>query len=168
MSLAEFGTILSSLKSAGDMARALVDVRDATLLQTKVFDLTREILNAQQSALSAQASQNQLMDEVRALKGSLASYENWSNEEKRYALKDFGDNTYAYELKDDCKSSEPTHRLCPTCFQKRSKSILQFRGHTMSNQEIYNCPPCNKDFFFGVSRRTDGNGYIVSGDWMSA
>jgi len=166
MSPAEIGTVLSSLKSAGDMAKALMDLRDAAAFQSKAFDLTREILNAQQCAIAAQSSLAQHMDEVRGLKAELARYESWASEEKRYALKDFGDNTFAYELKDEFNNGEPKHRLCPTCFQKRVKSILQSRGRSGFGQDIYVCNLCRSEYFLGVRREWAGSGPNVADGWM--
>ena len=71
---------------------------------------------------------------------------------QRYQLKDYGGNTFAWELKADAANSEPIHRLCPACFSKRRKSILQFDLHTGASQDRYDCPACKAEFDFGIRR----------------
>jgi hypothetical protein len=107
------------------------DVRDANVIQTKVFELTREIMSAQSRALGAQAAQAELIDE------------------KRYQLKDFGGGTYAYELKPSEANGEPIHRVCPTCFESGKRHILQARGTDAFEREMFGCYECDQLFSFG-------------------
>ena len=51
MGPAEISATLSSLKSAYDIAKAMLDLREATAFQSKVFELQREILSAQQNCI---------------------------------------------------------------------------------------------------------------------
>lgn len=165
MGPAELTVVLSSLKSAGDLLKSIRETKDANLVMGKVFDLSREILDAQQGAIAAQASQAQLLDDVRQLKARLADFENWSNEEKRYALTDFGGNTFAYLLRPEMSNGEPMHRLCPVCFQRKNKSILQFRS-TICNQDHFDCPGCKTEFSFGIEQEMSSVGVRVPGGWM--
>jgi hypothetical protein len=146
---------LSSLKAAGEMASALKDVRDATLLQSKVFDLQREILSAQQAAISAQIGQSEMIAKIRQLEREKAELESWNQEQARYHLIDFGSGTFAYVLKDDSRNGEPSHRLCPACFQKKQKSILQFERLNHLKQEKTCCPCCKTVFDLGTPHQQD-------------
>ena len=74
---------------------------------------------------------------------------------QRYQLKDFGGATLAYELKPDCVNGEPVHRICPACYQKDRKSLLQPTGRVFSAQAQWHCPECKADFLFGVRRERD-------------
>lgn len=127
---------LSSLKAAGEIASALKDVRDATLVQGKVFDLQREILAAQQAAIGAQLGQTELLERIRQLEREKAELDGWQHEKDRYHLVDFGSGTFAYAVKEECRNGEPPHKLCPACFQKKQKSILQYQGRKYTKQDF--------------------------------
>jgi hypothetical protein len=120
----------------------LKDMSDQNIRMTTAIDLQQRILEAQEL-------QSGLARRVAELEATVAAYEKWDTEEERYQLKDYGGNTFAYELKADAVNGEPIHRLCPTCFSQRRKSILQFAFRTMSKQDKYNCPACKTDFEFG-------------------
>jgi hypothetical protein len=60
--------VASSLKALFDITNAMKDVHDANVIQTKVFELTREIAAAQQNTLTALTAQAALIDEVDKLK----------------------------------------------------------------------------------------------------
>jgi len=140
---------VSSLKSAIDITKALKDISDANLLQTKVFELTREILSAQASALDAREAQSALMDKIRELEARIAQFDAWETERRRYQLKDYGGNTFAYELRPDAANGEPIHRVCPNCFAKSQREILQFHFQTSDGQHKYQCKACKTEFLFG-------------------
>jgi hypothetical protein len=80
----------------------------------------------------------------------LARFEKWETEEQRYQLKDFGGNTFAYELKPEAAQGEPPHIICPNCYQKRQKSILQGRGKDALQRDMYHCPSCENEFNLGT------------------
>jgi hypothetical protein len=152
---------VTSLRSAIDITKALKDVTDANLVQTKVFELTREILTAQASALDAREAQRELMDKIRELEAQVRQFEAWEVEKRRYQLKDYGGNTFAYELRPDAANGEPIHRVCPTCFQQRRLDILQFHSQTSDRQDKYGCKACKMEFLFGIRQSrplNDGRG----------
>jgi glc operon protein GlcG len=47
---------------------------------------------------------------------------------------------------------EPMHRICPTCYERGHKSILQFAFKTISAQDRYDCPNCETVFELGMRR----------------
>ena len=156
-------SLLFYLRSASDVLKAIRETKDANLVMGKVFDLSREILDAQHGAITAQAAQAETLAKMRELEAKLAAFENWENEVRRYKLTDFGGETFAYLLRPEMSDGEPSHRLCPACFQKKGKSILQFR-HKSFGQGIYGCPSCKADFRFGIE--TDaGDAVAVPTGW---
>jgi hypothetical protein len=139
MPLAEIAAALSSLKTAGDMAKALKDVHDATTVQGKVFELQRVILEAQGQAMEAREAQTALVDRVRDLEAELARLKTWDAEKTRYELKMIASGMFAYMLKPDQRGSEPPHWLCPNCFEEGKKSLFQ---KTRANYINCTCPRC--------------------------
>jgi len=142
MVAAEIATGYSALKTAYEIAKGLKDIHDRVQLNDAIIDLQERILAAQEAAASAR-------DRLRELQETVAAYENWATIEARYQLKDFGNHTFAYELKsiDD----EPYHLVCPSCFQERRRQILQYVSQS-NNQRHYRCGSCKQTFSLGEYR----------------
>jgi hypothetical protein len=156
MVVAETLASFTAVKTAFDMAKALKNIHDATERDRAVIDLQREIL-------AAQEQQFELIRRVHELEQKIAHFDAWGAEKKRYQLKDYGGNTFAYELKVAEANGEPIHRACSVCFQKGQISILQF-GHRESDQDWYDCLECESHRAYGVRVRRDIN-YEQSSDF---
>src|SRR5262249_26025571 len=108
-------SLAGSLKAMGDIAKAMIDLRDAQAFQAKVIELKREIMSAQGSALAAQSHHAAMVDEVRAMKTRIAQLEAWDHEKQRYQLTDHGGGTFTRALKPGMEGDEPFHRICSNC-----------------------------------------------------
>ena len=137
------GTI-TSLKAAFDISKAMLGIRDTSLIQGKVIELQAEILTAQSSAFSAQTDQFTLLERVRDLEKQLTELEAWSAEKQRYQLTELAPGAFAYVLKPEMAAGEPKHRLCANCYQHGRKSILQIFA-SPRNTEIWKCYECQAD-----------------------
>lgn len=140
--VAEVFAGIGALKTAFDIAKGLKDIDDAARRNAAVIDLQEKILSAQQS-------QSALVERVHDLEEEVAGFEQWEAEKKRYALTDFGGNTFAYSLKPETANGEPAHRICPTCYEKRQKAILQFKFRNAQQRDVWKCTNCDKEFQFG-------------------
>jgi hypothetical protein len=119
----------------------LKDIDDKTRRNAAVIELQEKILAAQQT-------QAALVESVSHLEKEVARFETWETEKKRYALKDYGGGTFAYELKQSEANGEP-HRACPACYQNGRISILQNQGGTYQGREQYHCATCKQQYLFG-------------------
>jgi hypothetical protein len=133
---------VGALKTAFDIAKGLKDIDDAARRNAAVIDLQEKILSAQE----AQAS---LIERVRDLEKEMASFEHWEAEKQRYALTDFGANSFAYLLKPETANGEPPHRICPACYEQRQKAILQYKHRSAARREKWSCSGCNREFEMG-------------------
>jgi hypothetical protein len=140
--VAEIFAGVGALKTAFDIAKGLKDIDDATRRNAAVMELQEKIL-------SAQAAQSDLVEHVRELEKEVAGFEKWDAEKERYRLTDFGGNSFAYALKPDAANGEPAHRICPNCYEKRQKAILQFKFRNARGREFWKCVNCDKEFEFG-------------------
>lgn len=119
------GTV-SSLKAASDIAKALVGIRDATMLNEKVIELQRVILAAQSDAFAAQSEIFSMHEKVRELEKRLADVVGWEAEKARYQMVELYKGAIAYSLRDEARiNGEPHHYICASCYQKGRKTILQ-------------------------------------------
>lgn len=133
---------LTAIKTAFDLAKGLKDIDDATRRNAAIIDLQEKILTAQRE-------QAEMAQRIGELEAEVARFQVWDAEKSRYGLKDFGGNTFAYELKQADAAGEPIHRACPSCFERQKRAILQFRGRNAYSQDMYKCSGCEQTFEFG-------------------
>lgn len=155
------------LKTAGEMTKAMIGIRDGAVLQGKVIELNGIILSAQGSALSSNQDQFALLQRVSNLEAEVAKFKNWEAEKERYALTDYGGGTFAYALKPEKAKGEPAHRACPNCYQEGKISVLQFAHRSYDAQDHYECPRCKSKFPFGVKSPPERQSQTTRGssDW---
>ena len=139
--IAVLASTMSSLKSAYDLSKALIGVRDAAVINERVIELQRIILSAQSDAMTAQSDQFTLLERVRDLEKQIAEMKAWEAEKQRYELKRICSSAFAYMLKPDAGGTEPQHWLCTTCYEDGKKSILNGIGQH-GRDKIWNCPRC--------------------------
>lgn len=145
---AELTAAITSLRAAADIAKAMIGLRDAALIQSKVIELQGEILSAQSSAFAAQETQSALLERVRNLEKEVADLEAWETEREKYELKEIIAGVFAFGLKENAGTSEPQHFLCSNCYQDRRKSILQAqKGRDLEPQ--LHCPKCQMTIVVG-------------------
>lgn len=138
--------VATSLRSIVEITRAMKDVHDANTIQTKVFELTREITAAQACALEAQTSQLDLLQRQRDLEEELEKLKNFEAEKPRYELKAIQTGVAVYALKAGMEQGEPPHYLCTTCFTQGHKSILQREVLNPGMTVMHVCHHCSSEF----------------------
>lgn len=125
MDLVAIQAAISSLKAATDISKSIMDVRNMSEVQAKVIELQSALLEAQNAALSATASQFELQERIRELEAQLKDKGDWVVEKSRYQLvSPWRGPAQAYALKESRSEGEPPHLLCPSCFHKESKEVL--------------------------------------------
>lgn len=149
MDLSAITGALGALRVAGEMANALVDIRDGQKLQSAVIELQSKILAAQSAAVTAQSQQMEMFEIIRTLRDQISVAEAWDRDAARYELIDFGDKSFAYRLKAD-DEIDPPHMICTNCFSARKKSILQFKYRQSDGREKFYCPSCQTEFHLGA------------------
>lgn len=134
--------VVGSLKTASDLVGAFLKLRDSAAMLAKVNELQGIIFTAQSSALAAQADQTALLKRIGELEKQIADDETWQREKARYELREVGPGSFAYVLKPTTERPEPTHMLCPNCYQHGRPSILQQTDDQSRRYWIHLCPEC--------------------------
>lgn len=132
------GTV-SSLKTAGDIAKGLMDLKSISEVRGKVIELQSVILSAQSSAMEANAKQSELVDTIRDLKEEIARMKAWNSQKQRYKLTSPWAGAFVYSLKESMKDSEPPHWICANCYENGKKSIIQERGNSKTGYREFFC-----------------------------
>lgn len=158
-------SLAGTLKIAAEAAKSAKEAGDLPTVRGKMIEMQDLILSAQSATLAASAQLFELLQENAELKRKLEEADNWRSTAERYALKDYGGGTFAYELRTEEARGEPTHKICPVCFEAHRRSVLQFSGRTSSRQEMYRCVPCEHDYFFGNADTSGWNRRTRDNEW---
>jgi hypothetical protein len=133
--------MITSLRSAVEITKAITDISDANMLQTKILDLAKEIMSAQSCALATQSAQLELLQSKRGLEDELAKLKAWNMEKYRYELQNVGSGAITYVLKQSMRGTEPIHWICANCFQIGKKRFLN-ESHSDLHFVYYKCQEC--------------------------
>lgn len=137
----EIAGAYAGIKAAGEMAKALMNMRVSAEVQAKAMELRSALIDMQQRILDTQQSFDTLHQQNKELKETIAKFDRWEQEKERYSLTAFQTGTFVYRLKPESANGEPAHDICPRCYQDGVKSILQgFDG------EIEHCKRCRGSF----------------------
>lgn len=144
-------SVISSLKTAADLTKGFLDLKEAAAVQGKVIELQGIILAAQTSALAAQSEQFVLQQQAHELQAKMAKLEAWESEKSRYQLVDFGSGTFAYNLRPEQANGDPSHKICVNCFNSGHKSVLQFSHRGADKRDYFKCERCKNDIPLGTA-----------------
>jgi hypothetical protein len=143
------GVISTSVNTLINMAKASMDVRDATMVDGEVFKLQRAIIDTQQSVFSANEERATLIEKVSDLEKEVSRLTEWNIEKDKYELVKVDHiGVYAYSRKSTGDDTEPHHFICTNCYQKGQKSILQATARTAMARRIHICPICKTEIAF--------------------
>lgn len=150
--IAEIAAGLESLKIARDTVMGVKAFADEASANMMKVELSRHILDAQAGLLAAQQQLMEANQRVVEMKEELVRLKRWEEDSALYELADAGQGTLAYRKRYP-QGGEPRPWLCPNCFERREKAILQPR--VASYSKMLHCPRCGADFNVkGVHRPT--------------
>jgi hypothetical protein len=69
--------VLSSLKSAKDLAEAMVGLRDSAALQSRLIEFQSKLIDANNAAFAAQEERSGLLDRIGKLEKEVVALESW-------------------------------------------------------------------------------------------
>jgi hypothetical protein len=134
--------MVSALRGATDITKAMIDLRDGAMIQSKVIELQSAILAAQSNAFAAQDERATLIAQVSQLEKEVADLKAWDAEKQHYDLQDIGNGALAYVLKDTVHGYGPPHQICANCYTEGHKSILQRHQTNIGRFEYFMCHRC--------------------------
>jgi hypothetical protein len=143
--LSSIQSAYSALQSAGQIVKAMLELRDAQLLSEKARELSGFIIAAQSQTLEVQAKLSTAVEEVRELKERLMQMQNWETEKARYELKEVATGRFAYAIRETQRGMEPPHCLCANCYERGLKSILQEEHLAHGRTHLLVCHACKAD-----------------------
>jgi hypothetical protein len=128
---------VAALKNAFDIAKAIKGMSDAAAINAAVIELQGQIL-------AAQTDQFALLEQKQVLEEKVTKLETWEAEKQRYELKALRDGVpiFAYALKEAMAAGEPPHFICPDCYQRAVKSILNQVTRVPGTCRVQICQTC--------------------------
>jgi hypothetical protein len=117
----------------------LMDTVHDAKTKEAISHLQNSIVDLQAKLFVAQAKMYELADGKREAEQKLATQKKWETEASRYALTELAPQIHVYALKPEKAKGEPSHYLCPNCFQEPKKSILQ---HPSAGNTNFICHAC--------------------------
>jgi hypothetical protein len=157
---------LTALKAANDIAQAMTGLRDAAAFSAKLVEFQAKVIEANNAAFAAQDERTALLQQIGELGSMVAVLEANGFQLQRYELKDFGGNTFAYQLKESEAAGEPIHRACPNCYSKGHIAILQSAFTHTIGRDRYRCVACNAEFEFGTGQQLQTTSRPLSSDYF--
>jgi hypothetical protein len=148
-------TIMSPLNTAGQGIEKLIETRDFIKFGEELRKLHSAILAAQRGAMTAQANEATLLEQVRELKKRVTDLEAWDAEKARYQLVALAPDVVAYAIKPHAAGVEPAHYICANCYQRGSKSHLQ-KAITGTHVDKYRCNECKEELTIPKGSRGPG------------
>ena len=146
----------SALKKATDLIKNINDLDKSVAVNSAVTELQQIILDLQRNLFEIQEKYGELQKLKEEWERKALKREEWEKIKEQYVLKEISKNVYAYTLKNP--GEEPFHWICPNCFAKEKKVILQNWVNS------FECTECNARFSTG---ETSGCGSVTPGDgWL--
>ncbi len=144
----EFAAGIASLKAAGDILKGLNAASTQAAINEAKISLQERVFEAREALAAAQNEQAAALARISELEQEIVRLKDWEAERERYELRDAGRGAFAYMQKSGVNTGEPPHWLCANCFNKRQKSLLQFRGQNQmpggprTETSRYGCDSC--------------------------
>lgn len=152
----DIATGYAALSSAFEIAKGLKNIDDRVKLNAAVIELQEKILSAQQASTESKSK-------LAEMERRLGELEEWESTAKRYALKDFGCQTFAYQSKAESLNGGPSHLACPNCFQMKRLSVLQYHDTYYGRKQFW-CLACSSKIDLGCIQ-PERTGYTVDSDF---
>jgi len=157
--IAEISAGLSSLNTAKQIVQGLNALKSEISVNEAKINLQGLILEAQQGLFAAQQVEAENAKRIANLEHEIVKLKDWSTEAERYELKAIDSGAFAYMLKPGMERGEPPHWLCTNCFEKRQKSIVQFRGQQIDrngsrgSHSNWGCNSCKAELVLVYTRK---------------
>jgi len=143
--MVDIPSLLSSGFNLAETIKSIVRMKNEV-------EKNKAIRELDQTYMALREEYGRLQEENEVLREDNKKFKAWDTENNRYKLRDFGGKTFAYELDPEKANGEEPHLLCPTCFQKKRKSIIQFTRKLGNGQDSYRCSPCNEYIYLGEAK----------------
>ena len=121
MDVSTVAGLASSLKTAGDMAKAMLGMKIDAEVRDAISALQNSLITAQSAALESLVERDELYRRLRDLEKKVEEAEDWRTFKKQFKPVDYSNGKITYT------SENPDYPglYCPKCFENNRASRLQ-------------------------------------------
>jgi len=130
MDMSAISAALVSLKTAKDIASALLEIRDIDKITSNAIELKECIIKAYDLVIAEQEQLSILQKRIADIEKENERLKDWSVEKNQYTRKSVAMGVFAYMAKDFKGLPQNEYKLCCGCFEKDMKSPLQQNART--------------------------------------
>ena len=145
--LTEISAAFSSLKTATDIAKSLLALREAAQFNSQLADLLSAVVDARLQAVAIQEAHTTVTSRVKELEQEIESLKSWEAEAKNYETLEVARGVFAYVAKDNNQPFQSAQKLCSNCFHQQIKSFLQQANEDRPNRSL-SCHRCKSKVVF--------------------
>ena len=145
--LAEATAAFTSLKTATDIAKTLLSLREAAQFNSQLSDLLQAVVEARLQAVAIQESHAVVTARVKELENDIENLKSWHAEAENYKVLEVASGLFAYVAKDNQQSLQSTQKLCSNCFHQNIKSFLQQANEARPLRSL-SCHRCKSKVIF--------------------
>jgi len=149
-SFADIPIIVKSLKDAKGIADAIRQLDKEVAVNEKaselfniIIDLQSHVSSLQSDLMLIQSQYQELLQVKDNLEKQLVQMGEWEITKSNYKFIAVGIGNFVYESTD---TSAQTHWICPNCYEKQKKSILQVNKAFEGRKVHLDCPNCEINF----------------------
>ncbi|MBB5447113.1 MULTISPECIES: hypothetical protein [unclassified Paraburkholderia] len=162
MDFASFGSAVGALKSAIELGKTALELRDLNKVAPTIADMNAKLLEVQNSLLAHNTQLLELQGKHFAATEELRKVNEAMVERSRYALVHLGDGVFTYRVNlapsvaasGDEPPPQPEHYICQSCFDDPAgsrKVVLAPVGHNGSLK----CFHCSRGYQVPHDRKKD-------------
>ena len=114
----EISLALTSIKSATDIIKGLVNLKTEAAVTEKVIDLQSIILDLHSHINLLNTEFSKVLSEKKSFEDELNNINDWSVEKQKYIMAEIDAKVFVFVHKDYLESKVETYWLCAHCFEK--------------------------------------------------
>ena len=136
MDLSGFTAAIDGLKAIKDLIKKAIEMKTDNAVAEKATEIYEHLISVQEQLLMLQSEHSAMSRLKDDLERQVVELVQWGEDKTRYELHRLASGSLVYRIKPDCQGAEPTHYLCPNCYSKNIKSVLQFGGYKDSHSTL--------------------------------
>lgn len=147
--------VLNGLNSLMGSAKQVLELNRNAAVQEAALKFNGILMDTTQRVIEVQAdlgalttrnaeleqANRQCAQRVRELVAEIERLTSFDEKRGPYELRKVGEGAIVYAPKEGTEESKTLHWLCPNCFEKKEKAILQGAAPTLG-ADVYRCPRC--------------------------
>jgi hypothetical protein len=151
-----FSALLAAIPGLAKAGADIASASDEAKRNAQLIEFQKALINANALIASVQQQNASLLREKDDLEKRIIQLENWKTERDRYSMVTVFEAATVYSLKESVSNGEPPHYICPVCFQRGHKTLLQPKKASTGFVHFY-CPDQSCEFDIPTGYRSIGS-----------